>query len=248
MLVGLLLFAQVGADTPIWQTMIVMLVFGLGLGNCLQPLVLAIQNAVSPRDIGVGTASATFFRQIGGTLGVAIFLSILFSSLPKNIASAFGAAKTTPDFLAALSDPKNAEFAKQLKAGAVGGSSSTLNDSSFLNGLDSRLAHPFLVGFSDSMHLVFLSAAVVVAIGLVVVCFLPANELRTQSGLQAAHSEREAAALEAGPADVRRHPPLHLIRDGAPESGQVPHLCQVSAALRRAMAAFRRATSRSGLR
>ncbi|GAA4350711.1 MDR family MFS transporter [Angustibacter luteus] len=200
MLVGLLLFAQVGADTPIWQTMIVMLIFGLGLGNCLQPLVLAIQNAVSPRDIGVGTASATFFRQIGGTLGVAIFLSILFSSLPKNIASSFAAAKNSPDFIAALTDPKNAEFAKQLKSGAVGGSSSTLNDSSFLNGLDSRLAHPFLVGFSDSMQLVFLSAAVVVAIGLVVVCFLPANELRTQSGLQAAQSERDAAALEAGPA------------------------------------------------
>ena len=82
----------------------------------------------------------------------------------------------------------------------MGGSGSTLNDSSFLTGLDSRLAHPFLVGFSDSMQLVFLSAAVVVAIGLVVVCFLPASELRTQSGLQAAQSEREAAALEAGPA------------------------------------------------
>ena len=81
--------------------MIFMLIFGLGLGNCMQPLMLAVQNAVAARDIGVATSSATFFRQIGGTLGVAVFLSMLFSSLPKNIAAAFGAAKSTPDFLAA---------------------------------------------------------------------------------------------------------------------------------------------------
>ena len=57
-----------------------MVVLGLGLGNCMQPLMLALQNAVPPRDMGVATSSATFFRQIGGTLGVAVFLSILFST------------------------------------------------------------------------------------------------------------------------------------------------------------------------
>ena len=53
--------------------------FGLGLGGNMQPMILAVQNAVRPRDIGVATSSATFFRQIGGTLGTAVFLSILFS-------------------------------------------------------------------------------------------------------------------------------------------------------------------------
>jgi EmrB/QacA subfamily drug resistance transporter len=189
MLVGLLLFSGLGADTPLWQAMLMMLVFGLGLGNCLQPLVLAIQNAVAPRDLGIATASATFFRQIGGTLGVAVFLSILFSSLPSKLAAAFTDASRTPDFQAGLADPKNAQFAQQLRSGAFAGKSS-LDDSSFLNGLDDRLAHPFLVGFAGSMRLVFLSAAAVVAIGLVVVLFLPQKELRETSGLQAAADER----------------------------------------------------------
>ena len=203
--------------------MIVMLIFGLGLGNCLQPLVLAIQNAVSPRDIGVGTASATFFRQIGGTLGVAVFLSILFSSLPKNIASAFGAAKNTPDFIAALTDPKNAEFAKQLKSGAVGGSGSTLNDSSFLTGLDSRLAHPFLVGFSDSMQLVFLSAAVVVAIGLVVVCFLPASGAADPVGAAGRAVRAGGGRARGRPRPVAPHPTAHRIDRWGTWVIQVPH-------------------------
>ncbi|HKG52445.1 MAG TPA: MDR family MFS transporter [Actinomycetales bacterium] len=195
MLVALLAFSRVTADTPLWQTMIVMLVFGYGLGNNMQPLVLAIQNAVSPRDIGVATASATFFRQIGGTLGVAIFLSILFSSLPGNLATAFREAQVTSAFRAALADPANAQTAQALRSGSLAGSSA-LNDSSFINEIDQRLAHPFLVGFAESMSLVFLSAAVVVAVGLVVVTFLPQVELRSQSGLEAAASERaDAAAL-----------------------------------------------------
>jgi Major Facilitator Superfamily len=196
MLIALVAFSQVSADTPLWQTMIVMLVFGYGLGNNMQPLVLAVQNAVSPRDIGVATASATFFRQIGGTLGVAIFLSILFSTLPDKLGSALRAAQATTDFRAALADPANAQIAQQLRSGAFGGRS--LDDSSFLGEIDARLAHPFLVGFADSMDLVFISAAVVVAVGLLVVLFLPQVELRSQSGLQAAASERADAAALAG--------------------------------------------------
>ena len=56
-----------------------MVVFGAGLGLNMQTIVLAMQNAVPPRDMGVATSSATFFRQMGGTLGTAVFLSILFS-------------------------------------------------------------------------------------------------------------------------------------------------------------------------
>ena len=65
-----------------------MFVVGLGLGQLMQTLTLAVQAAVSPRDIGVATSSATFFRQIGGTLGTAIMLSLLFSVLPANVSNA----------------------------------------------------------------------------------------------------------------------------------------------------------------
>lgn len=57
---------------------------------------VAMQNAVGPRDMGVATASANFFRQIGSTAGTAIFLSLLFSTLGTKIGSAFTAAYQTP--------------------------------------------------------------------------------------------------------------------------------------------------------
>src|SRR4051794_10145790 len=79
------LFATIGADTPLWKTMLIMVLMGLGLGGNMQPMITAVQNAVSPREIGVATSSVTFFRSMGGTLGTAIFLSVLFNVLPGKI-------------------------------------------------------------------------------------------------------------------------------------------------------------------
>ncbi len=84
--------SRVGADTSLLWVMVGMLFLGLGLGQCMQPLTIIVQNAVPPREIGVATSSATFFRQLGGTLGVAVFLSLLFSTLGDNIKTAFTAA------------------------------------------------------------------------------------------------------------------------------------------------------------
>ena len=109
--VSLFVFHYMHYDTPLWQTMIVMTAFGVGLGFNFQPLTLAVQNAVPPQQIGVATATATFTRQIGGTLGTAVFLSILFSTASEKIAEAMKAAVPTADFQAALKDPANAAFA-----------------------------------------------------------------------------------------------------------------------------------------
>ena len=65
MVAALVLFSLVGADTPLWQTMLVMVLMGLGLGGNMQPMILAVQNAASPREIGVATSSVTFFRLDG---------------------------------------------------------------------------------------------------------------------------------------------------------------------------------------
>ena len=72
--------------TPLWHTDLYMALFGVGLGMNMQTIQLAMQNAVEPRDIGVASSSGTFFRQLGGTLGAAVFLSILFSAAPGKIA------------------------------------------------------------------------------------------------------------------------------------------------------------------
>ncbi|TFV67192.1 UNVERIFIED_ORG: DHA2 family efflux MFS transporter permease subunit [Bacillus sp. AZ43] len=163
----------VGADTSIWTLVPFMVLLGLGLGFNFQPVILAVQNAVSPREMGVATSSVTFFRQMGGTIGTAAFLSILFTRLPQDISARVEAA--------AADDPRVAEALQsgQLDAGA------DLSDTSFIQELPGFLAHPFKVGFSDSMDLVFLIAAFVVAVGFVVFLFLPQLELSNKSGIQA---------------------------------------------------------------
>ena len=88
MVVGLFLLSLSTADTALIWVSLSMLVFGVGLGNCLQPILLIVQSAVPPAEIGVATSSATFFRQIGGTLGVAVFLSVLFGTVGTNIGDA----------------------------------------------------------------------------------------------------------------------------------------------------------------
>ncbi|TQJ49023.1 MDR family MFS transporter [Phycicoccus sp. SLBN-51] len=206
--VALFVFHYVHEDTPLWQTMIVMFFFGIGLGFNFQPLTLAVQNAVPPQQIGVATSSATFTRQIGGTLGTAVFLSILFTTVPDKIAAALEKIAPTPAFQEALRDPKNVEFAKQLQAQKAGGGSGAtggvLKDSSFLNTLDARLAKPFLQGFSDSMDLVFLVGSAVMVVGFVVMLFLPNVELRSgssyaQRGQDEAQARSEAAEAAAAP-------------------------------------------------
>jgi len=217
LLVGSLFgFHYIGADTPLWQTMILMLFFGLGLGFNMQPLTLAVQNAVSPRDIGVATSSATFTRQIGGTLGVAVFLSILFSAVPDRIQTAFAKVAPTPEFQAALRNPQsptgnnrvNADFIHSLQqaraggGGGGGGAVNPLSDSSFIQQLDPRLAKPFLIGFSQAMDLVFLIGSGVMVIAFIVVWFLPHVELRSGSAYDSRGESDAAGAMVATEAEV----------------------------------------------
>jgi EmrB/QacA subfamily drug resistance transporter len=191
---GSLLFTTIGADTPIWQPMLFMVALGFGVGNCMQTLTLAAQNAVPFKDMGVSTASATFFRQIGGTLGVAVFLSILFSTVGGKITTALTNAGSS--FKSALADPAvlhNPVNAPVLDVLHGQGTGSLLQDASFLQRVDARLAHPFLVGFSNSIDLVFWGVAALGVVGLVVTLFIKEIPLRTMSGVQA------MAEAEGGP-------------------------------------------------
>jgi EmrB/QacA subfamily drug resistance transporter len=204
---GMILLATISVDTSIVVVSAYAAVFGLGLGFNMQTLVLAIQNSVPPQDMGVATSSATFFRQMGGTLGTAVFLSVLFGSVVGNIKEAFAAAAKTPAFQQALADPAvtgnpDNQPVLQLLKGA-GGPGISIDDSSFIAKLDPRLARPVLEGFAQSMNLVFTMGAAVLAIAFVVSFFLPEEKLRTQSGIQARESE-EAATAQNAKADAER--------------------------------------------
>jgi EmrB/QacA subfamily drug resistance transporter len=209
--VAMFVFHYIQADTPLWQAMIVMFFFGIGMGFNFQPLTLAVQNAVSPRDIGVATSSATFTRQIGGTLGTAVFLSILFSRAADTIPAAYAAARQSPDFLAALRSPvgdpaANQQFVQGLQAAANGNGaafSNALSDSSFLQRIDPRLAAPYLEGFSQAVDTVFLVGTFILMAAFIVSWFLPHVELRSGS----AYNERNAnGAVAAGTEDAQLAP------------------------------------------
>jgi hypothetical protein len=193
----------------VWTLVPFMLLMGLGLGFNFQPVILAVQNAVSPREIGVATSSVTFFRQMGGTLGTAVFLSVLFSALPSKITGAFTAARGTASFQQAA-----AAHPDQLQQ--LAGASGNLGDTSFVQTIDAALAAPFKTGFADALDLVFLIAAAVVAVGFFVLIFLPQLPLRTQSGIQAA----QAGAAEGS--DTPAAGAAHAAGVAAPTSVEPP--------------------------
>jgi hypothetical protein len=203
--IGMFLLSTIHVDTSLLVVSSYAALFGLGLGFNMQTLVLAIQNSVPPQDMGVATSSATFFRQMGGTLGTAVFLSVLFGSVVGNIKDAFAAAAKTPAFQQALTDPAvtgNPDNQPVLAMLKGSGAAFPLDDSSFIGKLDPRLARPVLEGFAQSMDLVFTIGAGVLAIAFAVSWFLPEEKLRTQSGLQARESEEAASALRDREADV----------------------------------------------
>jgi EmrB/QacA subfamily drug resistance transporter len=175
MVVGLLTMTRIGADTALWETDIYMAIFGLGLGMNMQTIVLAMQNSVDPRDMGVATSAVTFFRQVGGSLGTAIFLSILFSNAGSNITNEL------------------AKSGVQLPSGQ----SFDLNDTSGLATLPQQVRRPILVGFSDAMDTVFLVGAIVLIAAVVLSFMLKEVPLRLVSGQQARAAADGAAAKSA---------------------------------------------------
>ncbi|WP_084718975.1 MDR family MFS transporter [Streptacidiphilus carbonis] len=200
--VAMLLFHfEVQWNSPLLETMGFMLLFGIGLGLTMQTLTLSVQNAVPAKDMGVATASSTFFRQLGATAGTAIFLSVLFSTVGDKINHAFTAAARTPQFQQALNNPAvagkpgNQPVVQLIQHPGSGGGSSVLSDSSFIQKLDDVFAAPFKQGFADSMHLVFLLGAGVTALAFVLVLFIKEVPLRSVSGIQA-QAQAAAAAME----------------------------------------------------
>lgn len=107
MSIGLGLLSVLGAQSPIWYALGAMTVLGLGLGLVMQVLVLAVQNAVEYRNLGVATSGATLFRFIGGALGVSGAGTIFTAGMTAKLAAtlpADGPVATTPAAIAALPD------------------------------------------------------------------------------------------------------------------------------------------------
>jgi EmrB/QacA subfamily drug resistance transporter len=169
MFVASLLFATLTLDTPLSQVMAYMVVMGVGLGLTMQMLVIAVQNALPPQDMGLSTASVTFFRSIGATLGAAVSLAVLFGSVRGNIldrAEAAGLPSAAVDAVKSVSLDNTENFSK----------------------LPESVQRIVLSGFADSMHTVFLVVAAVCIPAFIGTFFIKEVPLRKEGGIAAQKS------------------------------------------------------------
>jgi len=171
----LFLMTTFNADTKYWWIAVLSYLFGVGLGHVLQPTVIAVQNAVAKRDLGVATSSVTLFRQLGATVGTAAFISILFGKVGSETQTAFQNSVTNPEYQKALMDPNNASTVQQLQALQTG--QATFDDTSWLASANRTLIHPILDGFANSMTYVFLIGAIVVSASIIFAILTPNNKL-----------------------------------------------------------------------
>jgi EmrB/QacA subfamily drug resistance transporter len=167
LLAGMLLFTRLQVDTPLWVAFIYMVVIGVGLGLCMQSLILAVQNAVEMRDLGAGTSAATFFRSLGGSFGVAILGAVLSNRL------ASGLAERLPAAIAQLPPAQQAQVAQ-----ASGGGTISINEPSKILSLPGPVREAIQEAFVSSLHTVFLVTGLISIVAIAVTLALPDRELR----------------------------------------------------------------------
>ncbi|MGO4189582.1 MDR family MFS transporter [Pseudarthrobacter sp. TAF60_1] len=171
---------SLGVDTGLWVPGVIAVFFGMGLGFCMQPLTLAMQVSVPPKDMGVGTSSAAFFRSMGGAVGTAVFISMLFSLAASQIADSMKSAMSSADYQAVLrdpavaADPANAKLYEFFQNGA---SNDSLNDTSWLHSANSVLTRPITEGFAYAIDTVMITAAVLTGIAFLISFALPKKKL-----------------------------------------------------------------------
>lgn len=156
-LVGAALFAfsRLQIDTAYWIIALIMFFFGAGLGLTMQVVVTAVQNSVDRKHIGVATASVTFFRSMGGAIGVALFGAILNTRLAHHLAEVVPAAAQSQ----------------------LGAASASINDVTAIQGLPEPVKTWVLTAFTQSMDDVFLVAVPFMAVALIIALTMREKEL-----------------------------------------------------------------------
>ena len=138
---GMFLLSRLEVDTAPWLASVYMLVLGVGIGLVMQVIVLVVQNDAPVRDVGVATSTATFFRSMGGSIGVALFGAIFATRLATELTALPAAA-----------------------AARLSGGLNIRPDE--VHALPPALRHEFLVAFVDSLQPVFLVGAALTAVDL----------------------------------------------------------------------------------
>ena len=148
--VAMTLLARLEISTPIHVMYLYMGLLGLGLGMVMQVLILAVQNTVEFRHMGVATSGATLFRSIGGSVGVAGFGAVFSNGLAARLETLI---------------PPDTELPHSLGPAAI-------------HQLPIALRDDYLQAFSGALHMVYLSASCVVVLAFALAWLLKDHPLR----------------------------------------------------------------------
>ncbi|MEV7565813.1 MFS transporter [Streptomyces tanashiensis] len=203
---GMWLLSRMDTDTPRLQHSLWQAVLGTGIGLVMPVLVLAVQNSVRPADLGTATSAHTYFRQIGGSIGAAVFGTL---------------------FASRLDDALGDRLAGVL---AQGGSASPPPAESITPGtvhsLPPALRDAYIQAYADAMPRIFLYLVPVLVLGLVLAFFLKEKPLVSHhSPLAEATGVTDPGVTQAVP--HARHaapaPAATPVHSGVPVCGVVQH-------------------------
>ncbi|MSV75670.1 MAG: DHA2 family efflux MFS transporter permease subunit [Actinobacteria bacterium] len=181
MTLGLAMMSTLTETTAFWKLSIYAILIGAGLGFSMQTIVIALQNSVEFKDMGVATSANTFFRSIGATMGVALFGTVYASRLSHNLPIEIEKLRASNPAALVGATPEKFEALKE----------NTAVLKTFTPELQAGIVHAFV----NSFHVVFLTAVPITIIGFLVAFILRETPLRTGVGHQAAKEEAAGEAL-----------------------------------------------------
>jgi EmrB/QacA subfamily drug resistance transporter len=218
--IGLGLMGTIHYDTNYVLVSVYMLILGAGVGAVMQNLVLVVQNAVQPSELGASSAGVAFFRSLGGTVGVSVMGAILATRVSDSLSA------STAQLQAALAKlgAEGAKIGEALASGTIP-KVSTLPDS----------VRPIIESaYGEGVAHVFLLAAPLALVTILAIVFLPNLSLGTKTALERREETRlqesEERVFDTAIASIDGTPTgsIGVVRDGekrdasasAPASGE----------------------------
>ncbi|MGW3660834.1 MFS transporter [Streptomyces sp. NPDC005151] len=192
--VGMWLLSRLETDTPRLEYSIAQAVLGIGIGLIMPVLVLAVQNSVPPADLGTATSANNYFRQIGGSVGAAVFGTLFAGRLADALAVRLPSGADLPD-------PES--LTPQL-----------------VHAMEPALRDSYIQAYADAMPRIFLYLVPVLALGLVIAFFLKEKPLVSHHSPESAAAE-SATPIPAARTTHAPPPPVYL--SGVPVCGCVQH-------------------------
>ncbi|WP_017585887.1 MDR family MFS transporter [Nocardiopsis ganjiahuensis] len=198
--IGFTVLSMTRVDPGLTTVVVGQMLVGLGFGLNMQILLLATQSSLPVRDMASGTASVTFFRNLGGAMGVAAFGAVMVSRLNAELASAAAAAQE-----AVALDTENGtdSGAEALSIGLEEAAQSAQGSPELVHSLPGPVREVVVGAFDHAMQGVFVAGVPIAVLGLVAVSFMKGVPLRGGGPKKGAGAARPGTAAENGSAAHR---------------------------------------------